>query len=311
MQKIEPTRNLLIIQSVPEQDPSDWIAVKQRIEHTAPDIEVRIANNRHPNSVTARWQVRRPSLVFSPCRLMGFVPRGGVVYCGHPFGKYEQIRRLSSIGVAVPRTETLSSTDSFDPKEWGECVVVKPDRFNNGTGVKLVRTIDVASRYAELTAIGGDRFLIQPYIDHSDDGYPTEYRVLSMFGRVLYCARNRWGNRRPPLTEIAADPAGVIASNSKTMGGRVRSTSNDSEVISLGECVHHAFPECPIIGVDIIRETISARLWVLEANPHGAVWHLSSPLKKSPEHVRELYAQFNALDRAADLLIQKTRAEAC
>jgi hypothetical protein len=30
-----------------------------------------------------------------------------------------------------------------------------------------------------------------------------------------------------------------------------------------------------------------------------------------PEHVRDLYSQFNALDRAADLLIQKTRAAAC
>jgi hypothetical protein len=40
---------------------------------------------------------------------------------------------------------------------------------------------------------------------------------------------------------------------------------------------------------------------------------LSSPLAKKmdPEHVRALYAQFNALDLAADLLIQKTRADAC
>jgi hypothetical protein len=37
---------------------------------------------------------------------------------------------------------------------------------------------------------------------------------------------------------------------------------------------------------------------------------LSSSLSKTPEHKQELYAQFNALDRAADLLIQKTRAEA-
>jgi hypothetical protein len=41
-------------------------------------------------------------------------------------------------------------------------------------------------------------------------------------------------------------------------------------------------------------------------------WHFSSPLSKTfdPQHVRQLYAQFNALDHVADLLIQKTRAEA-
>jgi hypothetical protein len=39
-----PTRNLLILQTVPEQDPADWIAIKEIIERKAPDIEVRIAN---------------------------------------------------------------------------------------------------------------------------------------------------------------------------------------------------------------------------------------------------------------------------
>src|ERR1700682_4781354 len=77
MQQSTPTRNLLIVQTAPEQNASDWIAIKQRIERNAPDIEVRIADNRHRNSVTARWQVRRPSLVFSPVRLIDFVPRGG------------------------------------------------------------------------------------------------------------------------------------------------------------------------------------------------------------------------------------------
>jgi D-alanine-D-alanine ligase-like ATP-grasp enzyme len=97
------------------------------------------------------------------------------------------------------------------------------------------------------------------------------------------------------------------------MGGRIRSICNDPEIISLGERAHQAFPECPVIGVDIIRESSTGRLHVLEVNPHGAVWHLSSPLAKKMDrkHVRELYAQFNALDLAADLLIQKTRAEAC
>jgi hypothetical protein len=312
MQQSTPTLNLLIVQTQPEQDPSDWIAIKQRIERNAPDIEVRIAENRHRNPVTARWQVRRPSLVFSPVRLMDFVPRGGAVYCGHILGKDEQLRRLSSIGVLTPRTATLSSVSSFDPTEWGEYVVVKPNNLNSGAGVKLVRTIDLSARYDELTAAFNDQYLVEPYIDHSEDGYPTEYRVLSMFGRALYCACNRWGNKRPPLAEIAADPLGVIASNNKTMGGRIRSVCNDAEIISLGQRAHEAFPECPVIGVDIIRESQSGRLYMLEVNPHGAVWHLSSSLgKKNPEHFRELYAQFNALDLAADLLIQKTRTEAC
>ena len=80
----------------------------------------------------------------------------------------------------------------------------------------------------------------------------------------------------------------------------------------MGERAHEAFPECPVLGVDIIRESQTGRLYVLEVNPHGAVWHLSSPLsrKMDPNHVRDLYAQFNALDRAADILIEKARSAA-
>ncbi len=199
----------------------------------------------------------------------------------------------------------------FDPKEWGDYVIVKPNNANAGEGVKLVRTIDLSARYDELTALANDQILVQPYIDPADDGYPTEYRVLTMFGRALYCVWNRWRNKRLPLAEIAADPLGVIATH--TLGGNVLSICNDAEIIALAERAHGAFPECPVLGVDIIRESQSGRLYVLEVNPHGAVWHLSSPFvrKVDPQYVRDRYAQFNALDRAADLLIQKTRTEAC
>ena len=101
----EPTRNLLIVHTPPYQGLSDWLEVKQRIEARAPDIEVRIATNGSPNSVTARWQIQRPSLVFSVCPLFHFKPKGGTVYDGHPMTKLEQIERLASKGLPIPRTE--------------------------------------------------------------------------------------------------------------------------------------------------------------------------------------------------------------
>jgi glutathione synthase/RimK-type ligase-like ATP-grasp enzyme len=230
---------------------------------------------------------------------MDYVPRGGAVYCGHIMGKDEQLRRLSSIGILTPRTTTLSPASSLRPKEWGKYVIVKPNNLNSGEGIKLVRTIDLSARYDELIAIANDWFLVQPYIDHCEDGCPTHYRVLSLFGRALFCARVRWGSKRPPLAKIAVDPLGVIVSNTDAMGGRIRSICNDPEIISLGQHAHQAFPECPLTGVDIIRESRSGRLYVLEVNPHGSVWHLSNRRHTHPEHVRELYSQFTALDFAA------------
>src|SRR5262245_36446042 len=119
MRNVEATRNLVIVHTEHIQDPADWDTVKARIERDAADIEVGIVDNYLRHSVTARWQVRRPSLVFSPVRLVEFVPRGGAVFCGRILGKDEQVRRLSSIGILTPRTEILSPASSIDPSEWG------------------------------------------------------------------------------------------------------------------------------------------------------------------------------------------------
>ena len=307
-----PSRNLLIVHTPPQQALADWITIKQRIEETAPDIEVNVATNRQPNSATARWQVKRPSLVFSPVRLIDFSPRGGKIYCGHVLGKYEQVRRLAALGIAAPRTEILARDTVLDPAEWGGHVVVKPDNGNAGFGVRLVRTGDLQARFDELTGIANDRFIVQPYIDHRVNGCPEDYRVLSLFGRVLYCVSHRWDDPLPPLAQVASDPNGVIASNDPRAGEGPSTLCYDPEIIALGERAHQAFPECPLIGVDIVREQTTGQFHVFEANPHGAVWHFSSPFARtlSPDAVRQRYAQFNALERAADLLIEKTRAEA-
>jgi hypothetical protein len=99
---VGPVRNLLIVHTPIAQDISDWVEVKRRIEARASDIEVRIGNNEAANSVTRRWQVSRPSLVFSPVPLLAYQPRGGTVYAGRALSKLEQTERLARHGLPVP-----------------------------------------------------------------------------------------------------------------------------------------------------------------------------------------------------------------
>ncbi len=254
------------------QDISDWLNVKRRIDQQAPDIELRIAINGAPNSAIRRWQVSRPSLVFSPISLREYKPKGGTVYAGRGFSKLEQVERLARQGVPVPLTSQLTRELALDPAHWGGYVVVKPLRGSQGQEVRLVQARDVAARYDELTLNGTREMVVQPYIDHSENGYPTEYRVLTLFGKVLYAARNSWGKPRPALEEIAADPHGIIASNDKKVE-RVRTVSNDAEIIALGEQAHAAFPECPVLGVDVVRNSDTGKSCVLEVNPAGDTWH--------------------------------------
>ena len=307
---MKPIRNLLIVHTPNHQDISDWLEVKRRIEVRAPDIETRIATNGARNSLTSRWQVSRPSLVFSPFPLYGYQPKGGTIYAGGPISKLEQIERLTRQGLPVPPTLRLRRDLTFDPVHWGRYVVVKPLYGLLGKGVRLVEREDVAKRYDELTLNDTQEMVIQPYIEHSQDGYPTEYRVLTMFGAVLYSARNSWAVPRRPLVKIASEPDGIIASNNR-QSGRVRTVSNDAEIIALGEQAHAAFPDRPVLGVDVIRDTDTEKLYVMEVNPSGP-WHFSSSLGKSfaADHIRDLYAQYGALERAARLLIERTRTEA-
>jgi glutathione synthase/RimK-type ligase-like ATP-grasp enzyme len=293
------------------QDISDWLEVKRRIEEKAPDIEVRIATNGERNSVIRRWQVSRPSLVFCAGPLWAYQPTGGTIYAAHLIDKFEQVERLRQRGIAVPRTGMLSRKLVLEPAYWGPYLVAKPLRGGKGQAIRLIRTEEVTRRFDELTLNGRRSMVIQTYIDHSENGCPTAYRVLTLFGRVLYSGRNSWAKPRQSLEEIASDPEGIIASNDPSFG-RERRVSNDPDVISLSEAAHAAFPESPLLGVDVVRDTATGKLYVLEVNPEGWTWHFSSSTGKTypADYIRDIYAQFGALDRVAQLLIEKTRAEA-
>jgi ATP-grasp domain len=309
---VDPLRNLLIVHEPMGQALSDWLSVKERIDGKAPDIEVRIATNRAPNSATRRWQGSRPSLVFSPHVLMVYRPSGGKVYAGQDFSKLEQTKILSRQGLTVPVTAILTRDLVVDSVQWGRYVIAKPLHGGKGQGVYLVRTKDLSTRYSELTLRDTRTMVVQPYIEHSENDCPTSYRVLTLFGRVLYAARNTWAVARPPLEEIAENPNGIIASNDGSFG-RLRTVWNDPEIIALGEQAASAFPACPVLGIDVVRNLETNKLYVLEVNPAGRVWHFSSPLamnRFTPEYRADLYAQFGALDRIAELLIEKTRKEA-
>lgn len=306
---MEPDRNLLILHSPGCQNISDWLDVKTRIEADAPDIDVRIGDNDTNSMTTREWQISRPSLVFSPLHLKNYVPAGGKIYVGKPFGKIEQYERLITLGIPVPQFVKLNKFAALDPKIWGDYVVVKPNRGSLGRGVHLAKSADVARHFGHL-ADRPKQMMIQQFIDHTDDqGHLYEYRILLMFGEPLYFHRNRWSTPRRPLGEIEASVSNDIASN--TNRARVRSLCYEPDVLALAKAVAPAFPEVPTLGVDIVRERATGRLFVLEVNPGGNTWHFSSRVVTLLPSLRdETYRQYNALEKAAKLLIEKTRTEA-
>jgi hypothetical protein len=310
---IAATRNLVIVHTPNAQALSDWEEVKSRIEASAPDIEVRIVDNRARNSVTRRWQVSRPSLVFSPCPLEEYRPAGGKIYAGRFMPKDQELQRMREAGLPVPETTLLTPDLNLSIGEWGECVVVKPDDGHGGIGVRVVRVEELPRRYAELTDGGRIRMLVQRYIDNNDaDRHHVSYRVLTLFGREIYAGVSYWRGPRRSLDELADDPASMII-RKRADPDRHWELTFDEDVIGLARSVDRAFPESPVLGVDVVRDAGSGRLYAMECHPNGFVWHLSSWIFQQPHFSslrHDTYRQFGALARTAELLIERTRAEA-
>jgi hypothetical protein len=132
-----------------------------------------------------------------------------------------------------------------------------------------------------------------------------------MFGTILYAARIREIERRPPLAEFAMDLRGIPSSDAPNVRRR-RTLTHDEDVLDLARRAAAVFPEGACLGIDILREATTGELFVIEVNSGGHIWNFSSNRSRSytSQFRRSLYTQFNALDRAADLLIEKTRAEA-
>jgi len=308
---MQPQLNLLILHTLGEQALSDWTGVKDRIVRRAPEIETRIVDSSLSDK-TRTWQRSRPSLVFSASGKGSYEPDGGTIHISSQIPEEHQYKRLTAAGVAAPKTIELKLGMVLRPDVWGEYVISKPIGDRDANDLRLVRTEDVAPRYAAITNTVSTRVLIKRYI-HSVDrrGFPFEYRVLTMMGTVLYAARIRGTERRPPLAEFAKDYRGIPSSDTVRVRRR-RTLAVDEDVLQLARSAAVVFPESACLGIDILRESTTGELFVIEVNSGGQIWNFSSQRSEvyDPSFRRSLYTQFNALDRAADLLIEKTRASA-
>jgi hypothetical protein len=309
------TRNLVLLHTATHQALSDWVTVREKIEARAPDIEARLASNDEPDPEIYRWQVTRPSLVFSPFRLLAYRPPAGTVYAGREMGKVAEWLHMVECGLPIPQTVRLVPGLQLRPEAWGEYVVVKPVKGMRGRDIRLLRTEEVGRRHEELSAGGRQRMLVQRYIEHLNPEHrPTSYRIVTLFGEPILLCEISWHHPLRPLADLAADPDGKIATNGEGIPKR-NTCVKIPDVIQLGRRVAAAFPGIPCLGQDIVRSTATGALYVLEANPGGAIWHFSSDLYiRQPQYseafAKEMYAQFGALDVVADQLIERVRREA-
>jgi len=312
-----PSYNLLVIYNPQIIERWDCERVAEYVREIAPDIHTTLWRDG-----SSDWQKcpvpALPTLTFSPGPVTGRRPTQGVVFEGRSLRKSEEYAALERIGVNVPRWTLYTSTSAPDLGSFDRYVVVKPDVGGRGADVKIKRkgrvrwsapTTDLAKH---VTRDSCD-WIVQEFV--YTGVHPVSYRVASLFGEPLWSWRVQADSGRRPLRHRfdfagAADGGGMsIVSSGK---GCVFSPIHDPTLSGLARTAHQAFPDIPLIGVDILRDADTGRLYVIEVNAIGWTWHLSSPVGRNIQQQFgfDLDAAFQVRRRAARVLADQVRSRA-
>ena len=308
------TRNLILVHQKAKQDRADFEAIEQRIGSLAPDIRVFVVDTKEADRADGRFEHGAPTLTVSPMPIKRFAPPPGAVCQGHEFPKDEQYRMLAQRGVAVPDWATIVPDIALDPEQWGPYVVVKPALGRKGAEIHIKKAGRVRYRPPESFAEGHPArrapLLAQRFVYTGT--WPSNYRVVTFFGRALLCWHCEAAHRYVPLHSRWDFKAkgGITVVSNKT--DSTYQLARDADVITLAEQAHAAFPDQPLLGTDIVRDADTGKLYVIECNPRGDAWLISSDMGRMIEAANGLdfTAQFGALEIAADTLISETRARA-
>ena len=86
----------------------------------------------------------------------------------------------------------------------------------------------------------------------------------------------------------------------------------DAEILAFAQRAHRAFPQIPLIGVDVLRNADTGQLVVIEINAVGYTWHFSSPIgrKIQQDFGFDLDTQFDGKRKAARILAEQVRFHA-
>ena len=306
--------NLILVHQKSKQDRADYEAIVRRIGERARDMAAFIVDTKESGWTDSSFDPRAPTLTVSPMPIKKFAPPRGALCQGFEFPKGEQYERLARLRIAVPKWVRIAPGLALDAAEWGPYVVVKPELGRKGAEIFIKRTGRVRYRppqsYPAEHPVRKAPLIAQRFIYTGK--WPANYRVVTLFGRVLLCWHCEADHRHVPLDsrwDFRARGGITVVSNKRDSRYRLAA---DADVIALARQAHGAFPDQPLLGTDIVRDADTGELQVIECNPRGDAWLISSDMGRMIEQANGLdfAGQFGALEAATEVLIRETRARA-
>ena len=230
--------------------------------------------------------------------------------------KSEEYAVMEKAGLPIPRWALLTEEAHPDLTRFGDYVVTKPDCGGRGAEVKIKRRTRVRwhpPRNERARNMGADSIIVQQFIYTGP--WPVSYRVTTLFGQVLFAWKVTASSSRRPLLgpdRFREGAAGGGMSIVSSGHGCCFTLTDEPDVLALATRAHAAFPDHPLLGFDMVREVPSGRLYIIEANSCGHLWHFSSKpgLSIQRDNDIDLKSQFQGLDVAAHALIDQARRRA-
>jgi len=293
----------------------DFRRVADRINASTSDVRARVLpTTLHPSRLVGTVaSAFDPTLSIEMDRLKRLKPFRGRRFQHIRMGKDEEMARLAAAGIPVPRWVKLEPGVALDAGEWGPYIVVKPSNGRRGAFVWVHRTGKVRYKPPEDFPEGHpgrDGLLAQQFVYTGE--WPVAYRVLTYLGRPVAACRYDGRRDMAPLRSSAGfKDSGGRSIVANAMGCAITLTQ-DPEILDMSRRVHATFPDVPSLGIDFIRDANSGQIYVLEVNPMGDSWFLSSDAGRSmqAQFNLDLHSQFGALDVIYDASLEAARRHA-
>lgn len=303
---VKAEKHLVI--NIRDESYDDFVSIGKRINRLDGSIIVSVFNGNFTTdqipSQVRHLKLLNLYLVNPPAVLPA---QGHTVAVSH-LGKIIEYDGFVAAGVPIPKAIPFQLGDTVDPEEWGPYVVLKPTHLSLGVGVLLMPTKELLNLNPSHIPAGhplaSEPYLLQRFIDTGP--YISSYRVLCLLGVPLMCyeATNLEPIHYPETIAEAFDCSPFAA----TVSERRRTLVVDEEVNAFAVKAFAAHGNLPLQGLDIAREVGTGQLYVFENNCGGNVWSFSKT-DSNPYRAfgrKAMVTQFNAWDRAAEVLVETT-----
>jgi hypothetical protein len=324
-----PARNLILIHRGPEYE-QDFQEIARKVTSIDREITVyTLADSSMAQLPSLAWMW--PTLVVALTPEFRLQIRRGTVLKNSQVQKLAQFEMFRKAGIPSPAMAPFRFGMMLDPLLFGDFVVIKPMDLaltSQGRGTQLFRRqrlermeprdfpLDHPIHRAQ------EGYLVQKFIDTGP--YPYFRRIQTFFGKIMYCWQSMLDEPRAALDAPDSEVERMVI-DTKLTTKKTRSLVKDTHFERLAQRVHGVFPDIPILGCDVIREEATGDLYVLECNPGGNTWHISSKMaentraalgnvkangfKRANERGRRLLIeQYGAFDVVAKTLVEKTRS---